>query len=186
MPGPIAGPGTICASDTVILTDTPGGGRWSSSDTTIATIGATTGVLTGLRAGSTIISYTISAACPATAFEEIFDSGSVFIYSFDGSAVCVGGSLFMEGDPFGGTWSGSGATATIDSFTGYITGIAAGIDVVTYSLGGRCKATDTISILTSLPPYCGYARGMRFRFWGFVFKRFNNGRHMDQQQLFHC
>lgn len=42
------------------------GGTWSSSNTAVATIGETTGILTAVSAGTTIISYTYGSGCLAT------------------------------------------------------------------------------------------------------------------------
>src|SRR4051812_2882697 len=60
--GPITGPSTVCAGATVTLANTTPGGTWSSSDVSVATIGASsgivTGTLTGTTAGMATISYT--------------------------------------------------------------------------------------------------------------------------------
>jgi sugar lactone lactonase YvrE len=42
------------------------GGTWSSSNTAVATIGETTGILTGVSTGTTIIDYTYGSGCSAT------------------------------------------------------------------------------------------------------------------------
>jgi uncharacterized protein YjdB len=153
MPLSIIGPFNLCAGDTIVLADSTHGGTWSSSDVTVATIGSTTGVLIGLTGGFTEISYTTGGGCAAILDEELSDTASIF--TFESSEVCVGGELFLDGEPYGGTWSGSGPAATIDSFSGTVTGIAAGTEIITYSLGGRCHTTTAVGVISSLPPITG-------------------------------
>src|ERR1043165_1323505 len=54
--GPITGANEVCAGSYTTLSDTTAGGVWTSSDPSIATIGST-GILTGVSAGTTVISY---------------------------------------------------------------------------------------------------------------------------------
>jgi hypothetical protein len=54
---PITGPTTVCAGDTIILSDATTGGTWSSSATATATVG-TSGFVIGVAAGVATISYT--------------------------------------------------------------------------------------------------------------------------------
>ncbi len=58
----ISGPTNVCVTATITLTDTTGGGTWSSSNMAVATI-SSSGVVTGVTAGTTVISYYISAGC---------------------------------------------------------------------------------------------------------------------------
>src|ERR1043165_9144396 len=57
-PAAITGYTSVCELSTVILSDATPGGTWSSSDTTIATVGAATGIVTGISFGTAEISYT--------------------------------------------------------------------------------------------------------------------------------
>ncbi len=65
-PVPILGPDSICAGSTAMLTDPTSGGTWTSSLTGIATIGAADGVVNGIAAGITGITYTIANGCPVS------------------------------------------------------------------------------------------------------------------------
>ncbi len=58
VPGAITGNTTISTAITTTLADAVAGGTWSSSNTSVATIG-TSGKVTGLSVGTSIISYTI-------------------------------------------------------------------------------------------------------------------------------
>lgn len=59
-PGTISGPGTVMVGSTITLTDGVGGGTWTSSTPGIATIGASTGVVTGVSVGTDVIDYTVT------------------------------------------------------------------------------------------------------------------------------
>jgi uncharacterized protein YjdB len=61
--GTITGFTTVCAGSTTALANPTGvaGGTWTSSNTGIATVAPTTGIVTGVSAGSAIITYTTPA-----------------------------------------------------------------------------------------------------------------------------
>src|ERR1039458_6838814 len=61
MPAPIGGSPVMCQGSGTILTD-PGGGIWSSSNGAVATIGS----VSGISAGTAIITYTLGSGCIAT------------------------------------------------------------------------------------------------------------------------
>ena len=60
--GTISGGLFVCTGSTTTLTSSVTGGAWSSSNTAVATVNATTGVVTGVGAGSSIITYTVTSA----------------------------------------------------------------------------------------------------------------------------
>jgi len=55
-------PSTLCLSSTATLTASPTGGVWSSGNTSVATIGSSSGVLQPVSAGSVSIDYTLTNA----------------------------------------------------------------------------------------------------------------------------
>jgi hypothetical protein len=58
-PAPITGSHTSCVGIPVTLSSTPAGGFWSSSNTAIATVGVTSGIVTGVAAGTVNITYSV-------------------------------------------------------------------------------------------------------------------------------
>ena len=62
----ITGPGTVCVGFTIGLADATGGGTWNSGSTFIATVGSSTGIVTGVFGGTTTITYTLPGGCYAT------------------------------------------------------------------------------------------------------------------------
>ncbi len=61
-PGTITGTATVTSGSTITLSNTTTGGVWNSGATGIATIGST-GVVTGIAAGTATISYTVTNGC---------------------------------------------------------------------------------------------------------------------------
>lgn len=62
-PAPIVGDVIYCASDIDTLYNPTPGGLWSSTTPGIATIGATTGIVTVINGGTATIRYTLSTGC---------------------------------------------------------------------------------------------------------------------------
>ncbi len=58
----ISGPSNVCVSSTITLVNSAAGGAWSSNNMAVATV-TTGGIVTGVTAGTAIISYYISAGC---------------------------------------------------------------------------------------------------------------------------
>ncbi len=57
----------ICTGGTVMLSSATGGGSWSSSDISIATVDSSTGVVTGIAAGTVTVTYTVTTSgCSAS------------------------------------------------------------------------------------------------------------------------
>ena len=54
---------TMCAGTNLTLTDPTPGGAWSSSNTSVATIGTSTGLVTAANAGTVTLSYAVTTAC---------------------------------------------------------------------------------------------------------------------------
>jgi uncharacterized protein YjdB len=135
----LSGPVAVCVNGTVnVLNSTPGG-LWSSSNTGIASIGSSTGVITGVSAGVATITYMLSTGCYTTKNVTINANPAVITGS---NTVCVGSSTMLTNTTGTGTWSSSNnAEATIGSVSGIVTGVLAGTPTITYTLPTGCIAT---------------------------------------------
>jgi len=58
--GTLSGNDSICVNATTPFASTASGGAWSSSDTLVATVNASTGLVTGVGAGTATITYTVT------------------------------------------------------------------------------------------------------------------------------
>ena len=151
-PSSIAGVTSFCVGVTSALSDATTGGVWSSSNTTVAPIGTSSGIVSGAAGGVATISYTISTGCAATVAVTV----STVIAPITGSAtLCTGATSALSDASGGGVWSSSSSVAAIGSSTGIVSGIAAGTTTITYSTGGICIATMFMTVSTTPAPITG-------------------------------
>ncbi|MES2701531.1 MAG: T9SS type A sorting domain-containing protein [Bacteroidota bacterium] len=148
LPSAIAGSGGICEGATATLASAPGSGTWTSGDASVASVGATSGVVSGVSAGNTNITYTLSTGCIVSMLLSV--NGLPAAITGPGT-VCAGADVTLSSTSTGGSWSSSNTTvAEIDSATGVINGLASGTTLISYILPNSCKATATINV-NSLP-----------------------------------
>ena len=145
-PAAIAGAAGVCVGSSVTLTDATAGGTWSSSSTGVATVVSTSGVVTGVSAGTSVVTYLLTATgCYTTTLVTVYATPGPITGT---TTVCLGGTTLLGDITAGGTWiSSSTAHLTVGSTTGVVTGVALGTAVVTYSLGGVCNALTTVTIV---------------------------------------
>jgi len=142
LPGAINGTASVCVNLTTSLSDATGGGTWSSSDGTLATVG-TTGIITGVAAGNPIITYTLGTGCIRTLPVTVNPLSAVT----GSSPVCVASTVTLADATSGGTWSSSNsAVGTVGAGTGIVTGIGSGTATITYLLPTGCKSTSIITV----------------------------------------
>jgi len=152
-PASPVGPTNICAGQTVTLTSPSGPGTWSSGTLSVATIGATTGTLTGWSPGTSVITFSLGAGCSSTVIVTV--NGLPAAIS-GGSNVCVGSTVTLSSFPGGGTWSTSApGTADVGSLSGIVTGIAPGTSVITYALATGCSTSALINVNPGPAPIAG-------------------------------
>lgn len=139
----IFGPSVVCTGSKITLYDSTTGGVWSSGNTAVATINATTGEVTGISSGTATITYTLMSTY-ATTTVTVSTSPSAISGT---PSLCVGASYtFTDATP-GGIWSCySSYVATVGSTSGVVTGSHGGIATVYYTMPGGCAATTTVTI----------------------------------------
>ncbi len=151
-PSPVAitGASGICLGTTVTLANATPGGTWISSNTTVATIGSASGVVNGLVAGTTNITYTVtSTGCIATRVQTVHPLPTAITGP---ATVCPGLSITWSSSPAGGNWTSANTTiATVAPTTGVITGVAAGLVNITYTLPTGCIAVRSVSVNPAPP-----------------------------------
>lgn len=135
----ISGSVTACSGNPVLLSGSPAGGTWSSSNTTVATVGST-GTVIGLVAGAVTITYTVGS-CIATKAMTI----NITPVITGGSSICTGSTLSLTGSPAGGIWSSSVPTIASAGSTGIISGLGSGTATITYS-SGSCYASKSVTV----------------------------------------
>lgn len=144
--GAITGSGTVCAGSSISLTDVAAGGIWSSNTPSVATIGSS-GVVTGIATGTTVISYTVTNGCGIAKATAIITVNSVSAGTISGPTSVNAGSNITLSDPTGGgTWSAGNSNATVSS--GLVTGVTAGTVIISYSVMNSCGTSVATQIVT--------------------------------------
>ncbi len=136
----ISGPSsTLCLPGTMVLTETGTGGIWSSSDTTISVVN-TSGIVTGVTAGGSTITYN-NAAC-----------GGFATYSLTN----VSGGFTISVTPSSGTYcsTGSALNATASGGTTYSWLPTAGLDVTTGTTVNASPTVTTVYTVTGTTSGC--------------------------------
>ena len=150
-PASITGPGTkLCQGQTMSLTETVGGGVWSSSSTLLATV-VPPGTVSAVAGGPVTINYTIAGCAPKSYPMTINDTPSAIIAP---AGMCTGNSITLSDAAGGGTWGESGGLAGFfPPFTSgvLIAGMTTGTDIISYTFPGTLCYT-TVSMTISAAP----------------------------------
>ena len=156
--GTASGSSPLCiGATTTYSSNGDAGGTWSSSNTAVATVDPSTGLVTAIAAGSSTITYTISSGCssPASASKIITVNPNANAGTISGtSPLCIAAtSSYSSNGDAGGSWSSSNVSvATVDPITGFVTAIAAGTATITYTISSGCNSPVTASKIVTVNP----------------------------------
>ena len=154
--GAIMGSTVICAGTTTTLTDATTGGTWSSGTTTVVTIGGTTGVITGIGAGTSTITYTTSGGTVT----QVITVNPAPSNITGVNMVCQGDSIQLTDASAACSWSSSSvAIATVGS-TGSVKGISANTVIISYTFIATGCATEYEITVLPLPSVIGGGAGI--------------------------
>ncbi len=144
LPPVISGTPRVCVGDTTALSNTLSGGTWTTANPSIAVADPTTGLVAGVSAGTTVVTYTVGSGC----FTVLSITVNPLPMPVTGpDQVCVGGSITLFDATPSGVWiSDHTDTATVDLFSGVITGVRAGTTGINYALATGCKRTKYITV----------------------------------------
>jgi subtilisin-like proprotein convertase family protein len=144
LPAAIGGTLQVCEGLTTTLTHTIAGGTWSSGSTTTASIGSSSGIATGLVAGSASITYTLPTGCIISSVLTVNQLPTAITGTME---ICENATTTLSSTPTGGAWStASTGVATVGLISGIVTGVAAGTATITYTLLTSCMATTVVTI----------------------------------------
>ncbi len=148
-PGPLSGTTTLCQGATTLWTGGIGGGVWASSEPSVAVISSSSGIITGISAGTATISYSVSSgSCGMlTAMRVVTVLPTPTTAALIGPvSLCAGSTVVIGTSIAGGTWSSTGTVSV--SGTGVVTGLAAGTGIVSYTRSNTCGTVTTTHALT--------------------------------------
>ncbi|MCW3121995.1 MAG: surface protein, partial [Flavipsychrobacter sp.] len=147
LPGSITGTPTVCVGATTALTDA-GGGTWTTSTSSVATVGLGTGIVNGVAAGTSTITYTLATGCNTTTPVTVYPLPTAIIGT---PVVCIGLNTTLSDATAGGTWSSSTTAASIGSSSGIMTGLVAGNPTITYKLTTTGCYVTALGTVNPLP-----------------------------------
>ena len=120
---------------------------WLSSNTAVATVNST-GLVTGVAAGTSTITYTNTNGCLITAVVTINPLPTI-----TGTlSACIGNTTQLTGSATAAAsnpWVSSNTGVASVSTTGLVTGISAGTTTITYTNTNGCSITASVTINAS-------------------------------------
>jgi uncharacterized protein YjdB len=150
-----AGAVSMCLGATAALADAIPGGTWSSATPGAATV-SLTGIVTGISAGTTNISYTSGLGCSVVKTVTVLVTPSAL--SPSSAIVCTGNTITLTDAIPGGVWASAGpATASVAG--GVVTGVTVGTTNISYTIG-TCFVTAPVTV--NLSPSAGAITGPSF------------------------
>lgn len=138
VPPPSAGPGTVCEASDVTLTNSVPGGVWLSSSVSVATVGSSTGVVTGVAGGVVNITYKVSPGCFAVKTVTVNPLPDTI---GGGPTFCEGNTTTLTCVTPGGTWSSTDVAVGTVSSSGVFGGVTSGTTTISYTIASGCART---------------------------------------------
>ncbi len=151
---PISGNIAACMGNTVQLSNPTTGGVWTNSDPTILSV-SSTGKVTGISAGTDTIRYTVTNAsgCSASVIHFVSFNALPSLPPITGNnSVCVGATTTLSNIASGGVWSGSNSSIATVNSTGQVTGVAAGMDTIVYTLTTSQGCKSAVQFIITVKP----------------------------------
>ncbi|WP_445716510.1 beta strand repeat-containing protein, partial [Flavobacterium sp.] len=151
----ITGTLNVCVGSTRQLTGSATSATsnaWTSSNTSVATV-SNSGLVTGVSAGTTIITYTNSNGCQTTATFTVNDLPTIT----GNLVICANTSTQLTGSATAASssaWVSSNTAVATVSNTGLVTGVSAGTTTITYTNSNGCQTTVTVTV-NPLPTITG-------------------------------
>lgn len=157
---PISGASVVCEGVSVVLTDPAPRGTWSTSNTNASV--SSGGVVTGVAAGTTIVSYIVANGCGT-----VYDTHAMTINPqphagtiAGASSVCERNTILLADTATGGVWSSSNTNASVTP-GGIVLGLSGGTAVISYSVTNSCGTDVAIFPITIGPlPVVGAISGL--------------------------
>jgi len=144
----------VCVGSTTSLSCATPNGVWSSSDTTIATIDASTGMVTGITPGVVTITYTVTSAqgCVGKSTKQFTVNPLPVVPAITGNTtICDNTTTTLSNTLTGGVWSSSlPSKASVNASTGLVTGVAAGTSTITYLYTDNNGCSNTNSTVVTI------------------------------------
>jgi hypothetical protein len=151
----ITGTTSVCASSTTQLADATASGVWTSTNTSVATVN-TTGLVSGISAGTSIIRYTVTNVngCVDSVSTTVTVNALPIVSPITGNTItAVTDVITLANATSGGVWSsGNTAIATINASTGVVTGVMTGTVTISYTVTNGSGCVTTVTYVVQVNP----------------------------------
>jgi len=138
----ISGSTIVCSGLSTALSNSTGGGTWSSSSITTASV-SNVGLVTGVSGGTARISYSITGGCVTIATVTVNPLSAIT----GAASVCVGQTTALTNTTTGGgVWSSDNTNVATISNTGVLGGAGTGSAVISFRSAGGCVATKVVTV----------------------------------------
>ena len=135
---PIVGASALCSGSSTTYTDAVSGGVWSSDNVFVASVGSSSGVVTGGTPGSAMISYTVTTpfGCATTVSSSVIILSIPTVAPITGTVtnICAGLSFNLNDITPDGVWSSSDISIADVNTTGMVNALSFGSAYITYSV----------------------------------------------------
>ena len=137
------GPNEICVDETTNVSPATGG-TWVSADPSVATV-TNTGVVTGIAAGTTTLTYTeTSTLCSAPPLTVTVNAPTAVSVTGD-TPICIGETSSVS-PTTGGVWVSNNPTVASVDNAGVVTGLSQGTATFAFTNADGCVSDNTTPI----------------------------------------
>ncbi len=150
---PITGNTSICISTPSTLSDATAGGTWSSDDVSIAVVGITSGVVTGIAPGTTTIRYTTTGGSASIVVTVSSDAPPTAGKVMGVNQLCPGNNGILTSNIGGGVWTSSNTAVCKISGYGIVSALTPGTSTITYTVTNSCGASGFVKYAFKVLPY---------------------------------
>ena len=156
LPSPIVGTDSVCANAEATYSDTTIGGTWTILPPGLASV-STSGIVTGIASGTTVLTYSIATGCRTTKTITMTDYPAPILGD---STVCVGYTGTVTDATVPGHWTISTGGTTVDAVTGIVTsGTTAATPIITYTSDmNGCFVSRPFTVNMTPSPIAGITR----------------------------
>ncbi|MES2332665.1 MAG: LamG-like jellyroll fold domain-containing protein [Bacteroidota bacterium] len=148
----ITGTPSVCVNATTALANSIAGGTWTSSNQSAATVNSS-GVVSGLTAGTTVITYT--TLCGGVSTVTVTVNALPTVAAITGTAdVCAGATTQLNDATGSGVWSSTNTAAATINASGLVTGVANGTSLIIYTVtnAGSCVVSASMTVTVNALP----------------------------------
>ncbi len=146
---PITGINVLCTNHNDTLANATPGGAWVSTNTAVATINATTGIITGITPGSSTIKYIYAfGGCSDSVVYPITVNAAIAPPITGNTTVCQRHTTTLSNASAGGTWVSINPAVASVSPAGVISALTPGKDSVKYVINTNGCSDSTFTVVT--------------------------------------